>query len=148
MHRFPPTTDRPFWSYATNGMSDFPQVLPDGTTFRSELTCFAKTEDPVWADLLHCLGTFPFRTATFLHTHHTVPFPDGIGDPRFTYALTIPPFLAPGLAQARFLGDSLLVMSVIRITAEERQSAVSTSSRQLVDSLPDTLDSWLIDGRL
>lgn len=145
--RFPPTAERPFWAYATNGMSDFAQVLPDGTSFRSELTCFTRAEDSLWADLLVTLGTFPFRCNTFLHLHHTVPFPDGVGDHRFPCTLTIPPFLAPGLFDARFLGGPLLVISVIRITAQERDYAVAHSSRALVDALPDALDTWLVDGR-
>lgn len=145
--RFPPGEGRPFWSYASNGMSDFPQLLPDGTSFRSEVTCFARAEAPVWAELLRTLATFPFRCGTFLHAYHSVPFPLGVVDPQFTYALTIPPFLASDLADARFLGEPLVVMSLICITSEERNRTMAQSSRTLVDDLPDMLDTWLIDGR-
>jgi hypothetical protein len=146
--RYPPTASREFWCYATNGMSDFPQDLPDGTKFRSELVCCSRSQADDWPELLRVLGTFPFRSATFLHTYHTVPFPNGVGDPRFTYIMTVPPFLTPDLAKVQFLGEPLLVMAVMRITGGERDRAVVESSRRVVDSLPDLLDTWLIDGRV
>lgn len=93
------------------------------------------------------MATFPFRARTFLHCYHTVPWPGGVGSPRFTYIMTIPPFTTPELSRISFLGQELLVMSLIRITDEERQKAVEEGSRVLVDSLPDILDTWLIDGR-
>ncbi len=147
VERYPPDDKREFWCYATNGMSDFPQLLPDRTTFRSEIVCCARSEAPAWPELLRVLGTFPFRCSTFLHLYHTVPFPEGVADSRFPYVMTIPPFLASDLARARFLGEPLLVMSVIRITEEECNRAVARSSRTLVNELPDELDTWLIDGR-
>jgi hypothetical protein len=147
VHRYPPGGERTFWCYATNGMSDFPQHLPDGNAFRSELVCCSHSADAIWAELLRVLGTFPFGARTCLHAYHTVPFPDGLGDPRFTYAMTIPPFVKPELADLRFLGEPLVVLSVIRITADERNMAVRTSSQSVVESLPDTLETWLIDGR-
>lgn len=147
VYRYPPSVNRPFWCYVTNGMSDFPQVLPDQSLFRSELICATRSEARTAADLLTVLGTMPFRDATFLHLYHTVPFPDGIGDPRFTYVMTIPPFLVEDLVKVAFLGQPLVVMSIIRITAEERQRAAATSSRQVVNSLPDDLETWLLDGR-
>jgi hypothetical protein len=147
VERHPPNHTRPFWCYTTNGMSDFPQSLPDGTTFRSEIMCCSGSEAAIWPELLRVLGTFPFRCSTFLHPYHTVPFPDGVGEPRFTYVMTTPPFLVSNLAKARFLGEPLLVMSTIRITEAERQLAVEESSRTLVERLPDELDTWLIDGR-
>ncbi len=101
----------------------------------------------MWPELLRVLGTFPFRCSTFLHTFHTVPFPAGVGDPRFEYVMTVPPFLTPDLAGVQFLGKPLLVMSLIRITAAERERAVVGSSRTVVNGLPDVLDTWLIDGR-
>ena len=147
VYRYPPAADRPFWCYITNGMSDFPQVLPDGSSFRSELMCASGKEGRTPAELLQILGTMPFRSATFLHLYHTVPFPDGVGDPRFTYVMTVPPFLVSDLARIEFLGERLLVMSLIRITKGERLRAVEESSQVVVDSLPDVLDTWLIDGR-
>lgn len=39
VYRYPPVSDRPFWSYVTNGMSDFRQILPDDSWFRSEIMC-------------------------------------------------------------------------------------------------------------
>lgn len=147
VYRYPPAADRPFWCYVTNGMSDFPQVLPDGSLFRSEITCASSKGGRTPAQLLNVLGTMPFRSATFLHLYHTVPFPDGVGDPRFTYTMTVPPFLVGALARLKFLGERLLVMSLIRITEGERQRAVEESSQVVVDSLPDVLDTWLIDGR-
>lgn len=146
IYRYPHTEERSFWCYATNGMSDFPQVLPDGTSFRSEITCCCRSPSPAWAELLRVLGTFPFRARTFLHVYHTVPFPDGIGERRFTYVMTIPPFLSPKLHGLSFLGHPLLSMGVIRITEDDRDLAIQNSSQYLVDRLPDELDTWLIDG--
>jgi hypothetical protein len=148
VHRYPPVNSRRFWCYATNGMSDFAQDLPDGTGFRSELVCYSGSESARWPELLRTLGTFPFRCSTFLHAYHTVPFPEGVGDARFTYVMTVPPFLTPDLAGVQFLGAPLLVMSVVRITGPERERAVAESSKTVVDSLPDNLDTWLIDGRV
>lgn len=148
VERYPPKDYREFWCYVTNGMSDFPQILPDGSTFRSEISCCARSESAIWPELLRVLGTFPFRASTFLHLYHTIPFPKGVGDQRFTYVMTIPPFLLSDLAKCCFLGEPLLVMSLIRITEAERNLAVKQSSSILVDMLPDLLDTWLIDGRL
>ncbi len=109
--------------------------------------CASSREGKLPGDLLHVLGTMPFQDDTFLHYFHTVPFPEGIGDPRFTYAMTVPPFLCSELAKLDFLGNPLVMMMVIRITAEEQKRAVRTSSEQVVENLPDVLDTWLIDGR-
>ena len=62
--------------------------------------------------------------------------------------MTIPPFLVKELDGLSFLNEPLEVMSVIRITPDEREFAVEYSSRELVDNLPDELGTWLIDGRL
>ena len=145
--RHPPRVGRPFWCFVTNGMSDFPQLLPDGSTFRSELMCATRESSASAPDLLQVLATFPFRCDTFLHLYHTVPFPEGVENPAFTHVMTIPPFLVPDLAKARFLGERLVLMSIIVITDQERESAVREGSEALVERLPDLLDTWLIDAR-
>ncbi|MFN0199106.1 MAG: suppressor of fused domain protein [Planctomycetaceae bacterium] len=147
VERHPPSKDRPYVSFITNGMSDFPQVLPNGSMFRAELFCAAHEFSQDWPDLLNIMGVFPFKEDTFLHNYNTVPFPDGIGDPKFTYAATVPPYLEPRLANLEFLGARLYIFMVIRITDAERGFAVETSTVSLVNELPDVLDTWLIDGR-
>lgn len=148
VYRYPPSSDRPFWSYITNGMSDFRQILPDDSSFRSEVMCASASQWDNAAELLQVLGRMPFEDDTFLREYHTVPFPQGVGDPKFTYIMTIPPFLVKELDDLSFLEEPLEVMSVIRITTDEREFAVEHSSRELVDNLPDELGTWLIDGRL
>lgn len=148
VYRYPPTSDRPFWSYVTNGMSDFGQILPDNSLFRSEIMCASASQWDKAAELLQVLGRMPFEDDTYLREYHTVPFPQGVGDPKFTYIMTIPPFLVKELDDLSFLDEPLEVMSVIRLTPDEREFAVEYSSRELVDNLPDELSTWLIDGRL
>ena len=62
--------------------------------------------------------------------------------------MTTPPFLVDELAHLTLLDQPLIMMSVIRITAKEREIAVERSSQYLVDTLPNEVDTWLIDGRL
>ncbi|HEX6045405.1 MAG TPA: suppressor of fused domain protein [Pyrinomonadaceae bacterium] len=145
--RYPPTSARPFWCYVTNGMSDFRQILPDDSWYRSEIMCASASQWDSAAELLQVLGRMPFEADTYLREYHTVPFPQGIEDPKFTYIMTIPPFLVKEFDGLSFLDEPLEVMSVIRITSDEREFAVEHSSRELVDNLPDELDTWLIDGR-
>lgn len=45
IYRYPTTSDRPFCVYLTNGMSDFPLMLPDGTARRVELVACTKCVD-------------------------------------------------------------------------------------------------------
>jgi hypothetical protein len=148
VYRYPPTSDRPFWFYVTNGMSDFRQILPDDSSFRSEIMCASASQWDQAAELLQVLGRMPFEDDTYLRQYHTVSFPQGVRDPKFTYIMTTPPFLVKELDYLSFLDEPLEVMSVIPITSDEREFAVEYSSRELVDNLPDELGTWLIDGRL
>lgn len=110
--------------------------------------CASSSEWRVAAELAEILGSMPFRDDTFLHLYHTVPFPQGIGDPRFTYIMTIPPFLMEKMADMLFLDEPLVMLAVIRITAEERRVAFERSSQFVVATLPNELDTWLLDGRM
>ena len=76
--------DQPFWCYVTNGMSDFPQLHADGSSFRSEMMCVSREEWGLAPELIRVLGIMPFQDDTYLHLYHTVPFPQGVGDLRFT----------------------------------------------------------------
>ena len=60
--------------------------------------------------------------------------------------MTTPPFLVDEFKSLSFLDEPLVMMFVIRITAEEREIAVEQSSQYLIETLPDELDTWLIDG--
>jgi len=110
--------------------------------------CASASQWDLAADLLQVLGRMPFEDDTYLREYHTVPFPQGVGDLKFTYIMTIPPFLVKELDDLSFLDEPLEMMSVIRITTEEREFAVEYSSRELIDNLPDELGTWLIDGRV
>jgi hypothetical protein len=117
VYHYQPTSDRPFWTYVTNGMSDFRQIPPYESSFRSEIMCASASKWDQGAELLQVLGRMPFENDTYLREYHTVPFPQGVGDPKFTYIMTIPPFIKE-LGDLSFLDEPLEVMSVIRITSD------------------------------
>jgi hypothetical protein len=148
VYRYPPNSERPFWSYITNGMSDFPIQLPNGEYFRAEILAATSGDNPLAAQLLRVLGQVPFSAPTFLHYYHTVPFPQGVLAPQFKSVLLIPPFLASNLATFELLpGESVLLLQVIAITESERKFAMAKGSEKLVEELPDDLSTWLLDGR-
>jgi hypothetical protein len=146
--RYPPSGDRTYWCYITNGTSDFPIQLPDGTYFRIELLAATRAISEVAPAVLHTLGKMPFEFSTFLHYYHTIPFPQGLPAEPYTFAFLIPPFLAENLrAFPLGSGQTVTLLQVIPITAKERDYAVKHGSRALVEQLPDLLSTWLFDGR-
>ena len=147
VERFPPNADRPFWVYLTNGMSDFPQILPDGELFRSELMLCSTNENVWFAELLKLLGEFPFDRGTFLYYNHTIPLPSPRPDSVRAFGAIIPPFLFERFAEVMLGKDAVAILSVISVAEDEVAFAKDNSTRELIESLPDQMETWLIVGR-
>ena len=149
VYRYPKSDEREFVCYVTNGMSDFPLQLPDGTYFRAELLAAVSEPSTSIAELLRVLAQMPFVAKTFLHQYHTVPLPKGVLEEPFTFALIIPPFLAAELQDIPLTStESVTTLQVVGITHEERDIALEHGPAHLVETvLPDELSTWLFDRR-
>ena len=146
--RHPPTGSRRFWCYVTNGMSDFPQVLPDGRAYRCEIIVCTRVERPNAPQQLQSFGEFPFDRRTFLAASHTIPFTPGTLPDSHPFALITPCFLLPDAHSFQLNGNTVFTISAIAITQSERSYAMASSSSALLDSLPDRFETWLLDGRI
>ena len=145
--RHPPTKSYPFWCYVTNGMSDFPQVLPNNELLRTELmACVSKPTEGL-PDYLHIIGQFPFEYETFLGANHTIALAPGLAGEPFTHAILVDPFLVPEARAFQLDGKTVFTICMAAISESERAFAIEHSSGALLDSLPDQLETWLLDGR-
>jgi hypothetical protein len=147
VYRYPPNENRQFWVYLSNGMSDFPQNLPGGKTFRSELMVGEKVEHDSLPQIVRLLAEFPFDEATFIYYYHTIPLPTILYDKVLEHGTITPPFLVPDLDVIRKGKDEVKIFAINSISENEREMAIKSGSQKLLDDLPDELETWLIDGR-
>src|SRR5574340_1685383 len=123
-------------------MSDFPQLLPDNDTFRCELMASTKKEWAGLSEFLRRLAEYPFDESTFLCAYHTVPIAGHLLPGFLPFAILSPCFLLPEAHSFSLNGNTVFTVSLSAITAEEKQFAVDTSSNELINRLPDCLDTW------
>lgn len=148
IYRYPPTKERTFWCYVTNGMSDFPQLLPNEEPYRCELLFCTREDNREVPEYLRVLGEYPFDERTFLSANHTIPIPNHIIGSSHPFVMLIPPFLLEKAHSFDLNNNVVFTISGICITEEERNLAVRNSSEELINGLPDELDTWLLDGRI
>jgi len=68
IYRYPPTADRSFWCYLTNGMSDLPQIDADGSGRRTEILACTRQESLLAVDLVHRQAVRPFQLRRAVRT--------------------------------------------------------------------------------
>lgn len=154
--RYPATPERPFCVYLTNGMSDFPLILPDGTSRRIELVACTKhvdTRDLNAPDsitqIVRYISLFPFMVQTFLDYFQTIELPVVPGVVRPRYVALIPPFLLPRLGTISLMGQEVRVISILPLSDQDfQQLSQGTRVVDFVESLPDSLETWLFDSSL
>ncbi len=145
--RFPPAQGRPFYTFATSGMSDFPQLLADGSELRTELLACCREESPLVANLLHTLALLPFREGSAFEPPLARLLPVGLIRGGFDGVLLAASRLTPGLRSLELGPDRVELLAVIPISGAELRRTGRTSAAELLAALPDRLDTWLLDGR-
>ena len=74
--KYPPTAERPFYTFITSGMSDIPMTLPKELSSeyrRIELVLYTSEDKPEFSEMLRRLAHFPHDNQTWLHWGHTMP---------------------------------------------------------------------------
>ncbi len=86
---------------------------------------------------------------TFLDYFHTIELPSTDGATRPRYMLLIPPFLLPDLATIALMGEDVRVISLLPLREQEfEEFSRGTRVTDFVNSLPDSLETWLFDCSL
>lgn len=152
-----PTTERPFYSIITSGMSDRPMVVPEGAEeYRlAELVLSLPSSWPMgqksWEDERHWwplrwlkrLARFPHEYGTWLFCGHTVPNNDPpepfAPNTDFCCMLLASPVLCSDEGGCLALDDqtSIYFHSLIPIYREEMDFALAHTSDDLLEKLGD-----------
>jgi hypothetical protein len=154
--RYPATSERPFCVYLTNGMSDFPLMLPEGGSRRVELVACTKdvdTQDINSPDsitqVLRYISVFPFLQLTSIDYFHTIELPIPPQSTRPRYVVLIPPFLLPDLGTIDLMGQQVRVISILPLSDQDfHQLQRGGSAASFIQALPDSLETWLFDASL
>lgn len=157
---FPPTSDRPFWTFVTSGMSDLPMNVPKnveiaGSDQYAEMVISLPAEwfpeEKLFADiqfnddnywpiaLLKFLARFPHEYDTWLWSLHTLPN----GDPAGAYAantqlsgvMLFPPVTWPQEKRTfrRSDGSAVQFLAIYPIYDDEMKIKLSKGANTLLD---------------
>lgn len=135
---FGPTSDRPFWTYATNGMSDseqtVPQTAPEWVVPRTELLLYTPERAAWAARLLHSFSRYPFDYGTHFFWWHTVPVGGPLDgkDAHLSSLVFLPPYFeADGFDDLSIDDHPIRLLWAVPITEAEREYAMVYGTQKL-----------------
>lgn len=137
IYQFEPTSDRPYWTLITGGMSDKPQLVPLADDYRSpraEILMHVSQPKPWMFDVLKGLAEMPFEHDTHLHYWHTVQngMPMTAEPAALTAFFILPPYFEhPEFPRFSIGGNKVDFLWLIPMTEAERQYAVRKGGQAL-----------------
>jgi hypothetical protein len=152
IYQFEPTTDRPFWTLITGGMSNERQIAPedcaDHQAPRAEILMYVPSPQGWMFNVLKGLAEMPFDDQTSLHWWHTVP--NGMPMTATPSLLTSYFFMPPYMEDEDFgrlqLDDDLVdFLWMVPITEAEREFARVEGSQALEDLMREVGLSHILD---
>ena len=151
IYQFAPTSQRPYWTLITGGMSDERQIQPencdDYMSPRAEILMYVRGPQEWMFNVLKGLAEMPFEKGTCLHWWHTIP--NGMpmtAKPSLLTSFFLPPYFEPpGFTEFTLDGDRVDFLWMIPITEAERQYAVKHGSQELEKRFEDAELSPVVD---
>jgi hypothetical protein len=138
LYQFEPTTERPYWTLVTGGMSNERQLDPEDCaehmSTRAEILMYVPEPQGWMFNVLKGLAEMPFGDNTYLHWWHTVPngMPMTAKPSLLTSYLFLPPYFErKGFTELKLDGDRVDFLWMIPITEAEREYAVEHGSQEL-----------------
>lgn len=137
MYQFEPTSERPYWTLVTGGMSDKPQLAPVADDYRSpraEILMYVSEPKHWMFNVLKGLAEMPFEDDTHLHYWHTAQngMPMTAEPSALTAFFFLPPYFEhPEFPKLSLGGDRVDFLWLIPITEAERQYAVRKGGQAL-----------------
>jgi hypothetical protein len=138
VYQFAPTSDRPYWTLITGGMSDERQIEPsdcaEHMSSRAEILMYVPAPQDWMFSVLKGLAEMPWNDDTYLHWWHTVP--NGMPMTSKPSALTsfffLPPYFeAEGFTDFHLEGEKVDFLWMVPITEAEREYAIEHGSQEL-----------------
>ena len=143
---YPPTGERRWWYYVTNGMSDFPLAGAGAGRSRLELADWSGEANAVAANLLHDLATEPYRTGVPV-TPGTLALPTGRECAGFAHVLLSERSGELLTSSLEVADEPVRILLVTPLSPAEFEHA----KRQGVGGLTSTFDGeaegWTLDAR-
>jgi hypothetical protein len=152
IYQFEPTTERPYWTLVTSGMSNERQIEPhdcaEHMSPRAEILMYVPAPEPWMFNVLKGLAEMPFEDGTYLHWWHTVPngTPMTAKPSLLTSYFFLPPYFEPqGFTDLELDGDRVDFLWMIPITEAEREYTVKNGSDELEKRFEEAEISPVLD---